>query len=196
MLARDCSFSPQSVLVLTPPKILSAGIPHCAALRGPQLRGAFAFCIQMTPSALPELFRDLLCQPRRADLLCTTSTPRVLPGGAFAHLILMTASANIFYNRGAIVLAIYLLDMKAPAYKCKTMPPNRNFDLDHDAGNTLDTKITEPRVQTRLCLAEKWELKSNFKGERVIFQLRKNGRRRQYKGRKENIRRKKCWLMT
>ena len=35
------------------------------------------------------------------------------------------------------------------------MPPNRNFDLDHDAGNTLDTKITEPRVQTRLCLAEK-----------------------------------------
>ena len=155
MLARDCSFSPQSVLVLTPPKILSAGIPHCAALRGPQLRGAFAFCIQMTPSALPELFRDLLCQPRRADLLCTTSTPRVLPGGAFAHLILMTASANIFYNRGATVLAIYLLDMKAPAYKCKTMPPNRNFDLDHDAGNTLDTKITEPRVQTRLCLAEK-----------------------------------------
>ena len=154
MLARDCSFSPQSVLVLTPPRILSAGIPHCAALRGPQLRGAFEFCIQMTPSALPALFRDLLCQPRRADLSCTTSTPRVLPGGAFAHLILMTASANIFYNRGAIVLAISLLDMKAPAYKCKTMPPNRNFDLDHDAGNTLDTKITEPRVQTRLCLAE------------------------------------------
>ena len=29
-----------------------------------------------------------------------------------------------------------------------------NFGVDYDAGNTLDTKITEPRVQTRLCLAE------------------------------------------
>ena len=38
----------------------------------------------LAPSAF---FGDLLCQPRRADLLCTTSTPRVLPGGAFAHLI-------------------------------------------------------------------------------------------------------------
>ena len=116
-------------------------------------------------------FCELLCQPRRADLLCTTSTPRVLPGGAFAHLILMTASANIFYNRGAIVLAIYLLDMKAPAYKCKTMPPNRNFDLDHDAGNTLDTKITEPRVQTRLCLAERGQsqLKNNKERKNKLF---------------------------
>ena len=48
--ARDCSFSPQSVLVLTPPKILSAGIPHCAALRGPRQRGFFAHLIQMTAS--------------------------------------------------------------------------------------------------------------------------------------------------
>ena len=70
-----------------------APFPHkvsslrCGTLWGPQLRGAFAFCIQMTPSALPELFRDLLCQPRRAALLCTTSTPRVLHSGAFAHLI-------------------------------------------------------------------------------------------------------------
>ena len=32
-------------------------------------------------------FCELLCQPRRADLLCTTSTPRALHSGAFAHLI-------------------------------------------------------------------------------------------------------------
>ena len=99
--------------------------------------------------------RDCSFSPQSvlAALWYFVGTP--IGGGAFAHLILMTASANIFYNRGAIVLAIYLLDMKAPAYKCKIMPSNRNFDLDHDAGNALDTKITEPRVQTRLCLAEK-----------------------------------------
>ena len=56
----------------------------------------------MTPSALPELFRDLLCQPRRADLLCTTSTPRVLPGGAFAHLIRTPPSVNLLYDMCAI----------------------------------------------------------------------------------------------
>ena len=31
---------------------------------------------------------------------------------------------------------------------------NINFGIDYDAGNPFDTKITEPRVQTRLCLAE------------------------------------------
>ena len=31
---------------------------------------------------------------------------------------------------------------------------NVNIGIDHDTGNTLNTKITEPRVQTRLCLAE------------------------------------------
>ena len=30
---------------------------------------------------------------------------------------------------------------------------NINFGIDYDAGNPFDTKITEPRVQTRLCLA-------------------------------------------
>ena len=32
---------------------------------------------------------------------------------------------------------------------------NINFGIDYDAGNPFDTKITEPRVQTRLCLAER-----------------------------------------
>lgn len=32
---------------------------------------------------------------------------------------------------------------------------NINFGIDYDTGNPLNTKITEPRVQTRLCLAEK-----------------------------------------
>ena len=30
-----------------------------------------------------------------------------------------------------------------------------NFGIDNDFGNPLDTKITEPRVQTRLCVAER-----------------------------------------
>ena len=30
-----------------------------------------------------------------------------------------------------------------------------NFGIDNDFGNSFNTKITEPRVQTRLCLAEK-----------------------------------------
>ena len=38
---KACSLCPP------PPKILSAGTPHCAALRGPRQRSSFAFCIQM-----------------------------------------------------------------------------------------------------------------------------------------------------
>ena len=30
-----------------------------------------------------------------------------------------------------------------------------NFGIDNDFGNPLNTKITEPQVQTRLCLAER-----------------------------------------
>ena len=31
---------------------------------------------------------------------------------------------------------------------------NINFGIDYDTGNPFNTKTTEPRVQTRLCLAE------------------------------------------
>ena len=30
-----------------------------------------------------------------------------------------------------------------------------DFGIDYDTGNTFDTKVKEPRVQTRLCLAER-----------------------------------------
>ena len=37
---------------------------------------------------------------------------------------------------------------------CGHIKNNINFGIDYDAGNSFNTKITEPRVQTRLCLAE------------------------------------------
>ena len=51
-----------------------------------------------------------------------------------------------------------------------------NFGIDYDACNTFDTKITEPRVQTRLCLAEqaRVELASYRIAERLSTCLCRN----------------------
>ena len=44
-----------------------------------------------------------------------------------------------------------------------------NFGIDYDAGNSLNTKITEPRVQTRLCLAEAEGFEPPWRCRQTVF---------------------------